>query len=93
MDLRDALVDWDDADDIGGNTAHVAEHDLTPQEVESALFDENTTFDLSNSSGRPIAFGYTDTGRFIAIVFEVLNISDPFIIRPITAYDVPEPME
>ena len=91
MDLRDALIDWDDADETRGNTAHIAEHDLTTFEVESALFDENTTFDLSDSSGNTIAFGNTDTGRFIAVVFEVLNLSDPLIIRPITAYDVAEP--
>ena len=69
------------------------QHGLTPEEVESALLDENTTFDVSDSSGRPIAFGYTGTGRFLAIVFEVLNPADPLVIRPITAYDVPEPME
>jgi hypothetical protein len=48
---------------------------------------------VSDSSGRPIAFGSTGTGRFIAVVFEVLNVADPFIIRPITAYEVPEPKE
>jgi uncharacterized DUF497 family protein len=90
MDLRDALIDWDDD---GGNTAHVGEHGLTPEEVESALFDMNTTFDVSDSSGRPLAFGTTDTGRFIVIVFEILNPADPLVIRPITAYDVPEPTE
>jgi uncharacterized DUF497 family protein len=93
MDLREALIDWDEPDDEGSNTAHIAEHGLTPQEVESALVDENTTFDVSDSSGRPVAFGRTDTGRFIAIVFEVLNPDDPLIIRPITAYEVPEPRE
>jgi uncharacterized DUF497 family protein len=93
MDLRDALIDWDEHDEEGSNTAHVGEHGLTPEEVEHALFDENTTFDMSDSSGRPIAFGSTGTGRFIAIVFEVLNLTDPLIIRPITAYDVPEPKE
>jgi uncharacterized DUF497 family protein len=93
MDLRDALIDWDEAKDQGSNTAHIAEHGLTPEEVESTLFDENTTFDLSDSSGRPIAFGTTSTGRFILIVFEVLNAGDPLVIRPITAYDVPEPTE
>ena len=72
---------------------NIAEHDLTSSEVESVLFDESTTFDLSESSGLPIAFGSTDTGRFVAVVFEVLNLSDPLIIRPITAYDVPEPTE
>jgi uncharacterized DUF497 family protein len=93
MDFRDALVDWDEPVDEGSNTAHIAEHGLTPEEVEFALRDEHTTFDLSDSSGRPIAFGDTGTGRFIVVVFEVLNPLDPFIIRPITAYDVPEPTE
>ena len=65
MDLRDALVDWDDSGDEGSNTAHVAEHGLTPDEVESALFGDTTTFDVSDSSGRPIAFGATATGRLV----------------------------
>ena len=93
MGLGEALIDWDELDDEGGNTAHVAEHDLTPEEVESALFDEITTFDVSDSSGRPVAFGITITGRFIAVVFEILNVADPLIIRPITAYEVPEKEE
>jgi hypothetical protein len=45
---------------------------------------------VSDSSDRPIACGTTDTGRFIVVVFEVLNAADPLIIRPITAYEVPE---
>lgn len=93
MDLRDALIDWDDPDEEGSNSAHIAEHDLTPEEVETALLDQNTTFDVSDSSGRPIAFGRTVTGRFIAIVFEVLHPAAPLIIRAITAYEVPEPTE
>jgi uncharacterized DUF497 family protein len=93
MDLRDALIDWDDPTEDGGNTAHIAQHGLTPEEVEAALLDDNTTFDVSDSSGRPIAFGATPSGRIIAIVFEVLNLVDPLIVRPITAYDVPEPKE
>jgi uncharacterized DUF497 family protein len=93
MDLRNALIDWDDPGDEDSNTAHIAEHGLTPDEVESALFDENTTFDVSDSSGLPVAFGMTNTGRFIVIVFDVLNLSDPLILRPITAYEVPEPKE
>jgi uncharacterized DUF497 family protein len=93
MDLRDALIDWDEPDDEGSNTAHIGEHGLTPEEVESALFDDRTTFDVSDSSDRPIAFGKTERGRFIVVVFEVLNLADPLVIRPITAYDVPEPTE
>jgi hypothetical protein len=53
VDLRDALIDWDEPDDEGSNSAHVAEHGLTPQEAEYALVDENTPFDVSDSSGRP----------------------------------------
>jgi len=87
------LIDWDEPDDEGSNTAHIAEHDLTPEEVESAFVDDQITFDLSHSSGRPIAFSYTHTDRYIAIVFEVRNLADPLIIRPITAYEVPEPAE
>ncbi len=93
MDLRDVLIDGDDPSDADGNTAHIAEHDLTPGEVESALLDVDTTFDVSDSSGRPIAFGTTGTGRFIAIVFDVLNVAEPLVLRPITAYDVSEPTE
>jgi uncharacterized DUF497 family protein len=93
MDLREALIDWDESDDKGSNTGHIGEHGLTPIEVESALFDDNTVFDLSDSSGRPVAFGRTETGRYIIVVFEVLNLDNPLIIRPITAYDVPEPLE
>jgi uncharacterized DUF497 family protein len=93
MDLRDALIDWDEPNDEGSNSAHIAEHGLTPEEVESVLFGDGTTFDVSDSSGRPVAFGHTVTGRFIVVVFDVLNVADPLIIRPITAYEVPEPTE
>jgi len=93
MSLRDALIDWDDPDDEQGNTAHIAEHGWTTDEVDSVLFDEDAEFDASDSTGNPIVFGITPTGRYIVVVFEVLNRADPLIIRPITAYEVPEPAE
>jgi uncharacterized DUF497 family protein len=93
MDLREALIDWDALDDEGSNTAHIAEHGLEPEEVESMLRGEATTFDVSDSSGRPIAFGRTYTGVYIAVVFELLNLADPLVLRPITAYEVPESRE
>jgi len=89
--MENALVDWDDADDLDGNTAHIAEHGLTPDEVEFVLRSPQASHDASGSSGRPMAFGTTATGRFIAVVYEVLNPDDPLIIRPIAAYEVPEP--
>jgi hypothetical protein len=89
--MEDALIDWDEATDADGNTAHIAEHGLTPDEVESVLRSRDAAHDVSGSSGRPAAFGATNTGRFIIVVYEVLNPDDPLIIRPVTAYEVPEP--
>lgn len=89
--MEDALIDWDAAEDADGNTLHIGEHGLTTDEVESVLHDPNASHDVSGSSGRPIAFGTTNTGRFIAVVYEVLNLDDPLILRPITAYEVSEP--
>ena len=57
MDLHDALIDWDDANEEGSNTAHVAEHGLTPDEVDSVLRNRDTMFDVSDSSSRPITLG------------------------------------
>lgn len=89
--MENALVDWDDPADLDGNTAHIAEHGLSTEEIESVLLDPQSSHDVSGSSGRPMVFGTTHTGRFIAVVYEVLNADDPLIVRPITAYDVPEP--
>ncbi|HJZ90666.1 MAG TPA: hypothetical protein VKE40_07305 [Gemmataceae bacterium] len=75
--MEHALVDWDDASDPDGNTAHIAEHGLTPEEVESVILDPNASHDVSGSTGRPVVFGTTTTGRFIAVVYEVLNLDDP----------------
>jgi uncharacterized DUF497 family protein len=89
--MEDALVDWDDPNDSDGNTAHIAQHGLRPDEIESVLLDPHASHDLSGSTGRPAVFGTTTTGRFIIVVYEVLNPDDPLIVRPITAYEVPEP--
>ncbi len=40
--------------------------------------------EVSVSSGRPIRFGYTHAGRYIAVVFEWI---DAATVYPITAYD------
>jgi uncharacterized DUF497 family protein len=89
--MEHALIDWDDPGDPEGNAAHVGEHGLTPDEVESVLRDPNASHDVSGSTGRPVVFGMTNTGRYIVVVYEVLNPDDPLIARPITAYEVPEP--
>jgi hypothetical protein len=83
-------VIWDDADDPDGNTAHVAEHGLTPDEVDEVLLDERLPTVVSRSSGRPGRFGWTSTGKHIVVVWDAVS-DDPEIIYPTTAYEVPPP--
>ena len=40
----------------------------------------------SYSSGRPITFGETSTGKYLAIVFDVVD-EDPLAVYPVTAYE------
>ena len=44
----------------------------------------------SNTTGNPIIFGTTSTGKRIAIVYSDESDADLVIIRPVTAYPVPE---
>lgn len=69
-----------------GNVEHIAEHGLTPEDIEAAIYEplEATT---SRSSGRPVLAGYTSDGRLIIVVYEEL---DAITIYPITAYEVEE---
>jgi hypothetical protein len=83
---RYTWVDWDDDDDPEGNVQHIAQNGLTKDEVESVLLNPKANVDSSRSSGLPIVFGETFTGRFIAVVFDEL-CDDPEIVRPITAYE------
>lgn len=89
--MEHALADWDDPTDPDGNTAHIAEHGLTRDEVESVVRDRNASYGVSDSTGRPAVFGTTYTGRYIFVVYETLNPVDPMIVRPVTAYEVSEP--
>jgi hypothetical protein len=76
---------WDMEDDPDGNVRHIAQNGLTVDEVDEVLFaaDEVTA---SYSSGLPLVFGLTSTGKYIAIVFEVIE-AVPLAVRPITAYE------
>jgi hypothetical protein len=70
----------------GGNVEHIAEHDLTPEDIEDVLFDPAER-DRSRSSGLPIVFGFTSGGRYIAVVYEQIDAST---VYPVTAYEVEE---
>ena len=80
---------WDLDDDPSDNVQHCAEHDVTKEEVEQAL-DNATDVDLSRSSGMPVAFGDSDGGRHLMVVFEFV---DDETVYPITAYEVPRKRE
>lgn len=84
------LVIWDLQDDPRGNTQHIAEHGVTLEEVEDVLNDWNSRTTYSASSGRPITFGWTTAGRYLAVVWEAVD-DEPLTVYPITAYPAPEP--
>ena len=62
-------------DDPGGNVEHIAEHGLTPDEVESA-FDDIETETTSRSTGRPAIFGRTFKGDTIFVAYDLEKDSD-----------------
>lgn len=75
---------WELTDD--GNVAHIADHGLAPEDVEPIVLNPGY-LSISRSSGRPIAFGYTDDGRYIAVIYEKM---DECTVYPITAFEVDE---
>jgi len=85
-----ATIIWDLEGDSEGNVQHLKEHDVTIEEAEQVLLDSKSSRAVSNSSGLPTAFGWTATGRHLALVYEIVD-DDPLTFRPVTAYDVPPP--
>lgn len=80
-----AAIIWDLDDDPEGNVRHCAAHGVTKDEVEQAL-QNAADADVSRSSGRPVIFGDTQTGRHLVVIYEFI---EPDTVYPITAYDVP----
>lgn len=85
-----AHVVWDLPDEPEGNVAHIAEHGISQDEVEDVLLNPDSETAFSRSSGQPITFGYTTDGRYIAVVWEHV-MDNPLTMRPMTAFDAPEP--
>lgn len=75
---------WDLDDDPDGNARHILEHELTKEEVEEVLADPQHR-GISRSSGLPVVFGWTSSGRYIAVVFDQI---DADTVKPVTAYDI-----
>jgi uncharacterized DUF497 family protein len=84
--VRVEQIVWDLNDDSDGNVRHIAEHSVTVDEVEDVLIHADEIF-ASNSSGLPIVFGVTSTGKHLAVVFEIVG-EEPLAVYPITAYEI-----
>jgi uncharacterized DUF497 family protein len=83
--MRIDQIIWDLDEDPDGNVQHIAEHGVEMDEVEKVLLAAEEVH-ASNSSGRPIVFGETSTGKRIAVVFDVID-ENPLVIYPVTAYE------
>jgi uncharacterized DUF497 family protein len=55
---------WDLDDDPNGNVQHCAEHGVSKEEVEE-VFENAADAGVSRSTGRPVVFGDTNSGRHI----------------------------
>lgn len=65
--------------------AHFAAHGISPDEFEEVV---NGTYNIieSNSSGRPLIFGQTSSGKDIACIFDW--IEEGLFILPVTGYEI-----
>jgi uncharacterized protein len=79
------MYDWDEH-----NTAHIAEHDVEPEEAEEALTDHDRVVGKSYNVAaerRRAIIGRTETGRLLFVVITRRGRR----IRVVTAYDAEEP--
>lgn len=85
---------WDLEDDVEGNYWHIVVegHGIAREEVEVVLLNRGNPTAISRTSGNPITFGWTTSGKYIAVLWEEV-LDDPRIIFPLTAYEVPPPAE
>ncbi len=79
------IFDWDVE-----NSDHVARHGISTTEAESVVTNPRNDVSRSRSSGMPITFGRTKTGKYLAVVW-VQTGSNPTKIRVVTAYEVEKP--
>ncbi len=77
-------VIWDLPNDADGNIQHIAQHGLTPLDVEHALH-HPIRREKSRSTKRPMIFGHTPSGERIVVVYEEIDEGTIYLV---TAYVV-----
>ena len=60
--MKVASFDWDDK-----NVAHISRHGVSPNEAEQVL--EQEPLVLKAEQGKYLAYGQTDAGRYLLVVF------------------------
>src|SRR5229473_5445788 len=80
--MNDVQILWDLEDDPDGNVQHIAANGVTVEEYVDVLSGNYERALISRASGRPITFGWTSTGKHIAVVWDEIQPEDPLIIRP-----------
>jgi hypothetical protein len=88
--MAEVRIIWDLGDDPEGNVQHIAEHGITPEEVEEVITDRYKPAVASRSCGLPATFGWTSTGKHLWVIFEYAE-EDPPAIRPVIAFEAPPP--
>lgn len=81
---------WDFDDDPDGNVQHLAQHGITQDEFEEVVMNDWPPSATSRSSGEPMSFGWTVTGKYLACVYEAVEQNPP-AVRPITAFESKPP--
>ena len=77
MPVRFIGFEWDER-----NEEHIAEHSVTPEEVEACFFNPYIWKRKKRSRRRYYLYGQTDGGRYLFIVFELYSDG---VVRPISA--------
>ncbi len=63
--------------------AHIAEHGVTPEEVEYVIQNPEST-GFSRTSGAYLAEGEAENGKYIIVIYDMI---DEITAIPITAYE------
>jgi hypothetical protein len=83
---------WDLEEDQDGNVQHIAEHGVTVAEAEEIVRNGYKAAVASRSGGRPTVFGWTSTGKHLAVTFEIVDEELPQIYV-VTAFEAPPAAE